>query len=65
MGKLEFCTPMLGRRGFLWSCAVLSAGGVAFGLPGSIVARQPAGKTEFVVINGWVVPTQYLRKEQT
>lgn len=63
MGKLELCTPVLGRRRFIRSCVLLGVGGAVFGLPGD-VARHPASSNGFVVINGWVVPTQYLRKVQ-
>ncbi|MBA6116878.1 twin-arginine translocation signal domain-containing protein [Pseudomonas putida] len=63
MGKLKFCTPLLGRRGFLRNCALLGVGGAVFGaLPE--VARKPAEPVGHVLINGWVLPSQYFRNEQ-
>lgn len=63
MGKLQFCTPLLGRRGFLGGCVVLGVGGALFGFSAG-VARKPAEKTGFVVINGWVLPSEYFRNAQ-
>lgn len=56
----ELPTSVLGRRGFIKACALLSLGGLTFGFS-KIVARPSAEKTEFVVINGWVLPAQYFR----
>jgi len=50
----------LGRRGFLRNCVLLSAGAAVFGV-GASVPRKPAAKGEFVVINGWVLPSEYFR----
>lgn len=61
MGKLQFSTLQLGRRGFLHGCVVLGLGGATFGFSAS-AASKPAARTEFVVINGWVLPSQYFRK---
>lgn len=63
MGKLTLCTALLGRRGFLQSCVLLGVGGAVFG-GGADVARKPVKKTGYVVINGWVLPSQYFRNEQ-
>ena len=63
MGKLQFCIPHLGRRGFLQGCVVLGVGGAIFGFSGD-VARKPAEKGGFVVVNGWVLPSKYLRNGQ-
>lgn len=62
MGKLTFCTAQLGRRGFLQSCVLLGVGGVVFGATAA-VASQPADRSGFVVINGWVLPSRYFRNE--
>ncbi|WP_322362988.1 twin-arginine translocation signal domain-containing protein [Pseudomonas sp. Teo4] len=65
MGKLTFCGPLWGRRGFLRGCVLLGVGGALFGVS-SRVAHKPVVKpeTEFVVINGWVLPSQYFRDGQ-
>jgi len=60
MGKLQFLTRQLGRRGFLRNCVLLSAGAAVFGV-GASVPRKPAVKGEFVVINGWVLPSEYFK----
>jgi hypothetical protein len=52
----------LGRRGFLQSCVLLGVGGAVFGVAAD-VARKPVEKPGFVVINGWVLPSQYFRNE--
>ena len=63
MGKFTLCTPHFGRRGFLQSCVLLGVGGAVFGVSAG-VARKPVEKTGYVVINGWVLPSQYFRNEQ-
>ncbi|CAM4062065.1 hypothetical protein CCOS865_03476 [Pseudomonas reidholzensis] len=63
MGKLQFCSPLLGRRGFLRSCAVLGVGGALFGVNAS-AASKPADPAGFVVINGWVLPARYFKDGQ-
>ncbi|WP_236707547.1 hypothetical protein [Pseudomonas sp. Leaf58] len=45
------------------SCILLGVGGVVFG-GAAVVARQPAARSEFVVINGWVLPSRYFRNER-
>ncbi|AXM94944.1 hypothetical protein GCM10011247_14930 [Pseudomonas plecoglossicida] len=65
MGKLVYCAA-LGRRGFLRNCVLLGVGGAVFGvLPGTAraAASEPAEPKGFVVINGWVLPSQYFRKQ--
>ena len=60
MEKLTFCTAQLGRRGFLQSCVLLGVGGAVFGASAA-VAGKTAEKPGFVIINGWVLPSRYLR----
>ena len=65
MGKLKYCAAP-GRRGFLRNCVLLGVGGALFGVaPG--IARAAADKSVepkgFVVINGWVLPSQYFRNQ--
>ncbi|MEN4826642.1 MULTISPECIES: hypothetical protein [unclassified Pseudomonas] len=38
----------------------MSAGAAVFGV-GASVPRKPAVKGEFVVINGWVLPSEYFK----
>lgn len=68
MGKLQFCSGLSGRRGFMRSCVLLGAGAVVFGAaaqaedaPVERKARQTGG---FVVINGWVLPSHYFKDGQ-
>ncbi|AUF96451.1 hypothetical protein PS623_00151 [Pseudomonas fluorescens] len=61
MGKLEFCSRLSGRRGFLRGCVVLGIGGAMFGVGASAVAKPAEKKAGFVVINGWVLPADYFR----
>ncbi|AVD83327.1 hypothetical protein C4Q28_14695 [Pseudomonas sp. SWI6] len=63
MGKLQFCAPFLGRRRFLRNCVLLGIGGAVFGTV-SRPTPKPQAKSEFVVINGWVLPSQYFRDGQ-
>lgn len=60
MGKLQFLDRQLGRRGFLRNGVLLGAGVAVFGI-GARVAREPAQKGGFVVINGWVLPSEYFK----
>jgi hypothetical protein len=60
MSELDLNTSLIGRRGFLRACAVLSLGVLTFGFA-RVVARSSADKSGFVVINGWVLPAQYFR----
>lgn len=53
----------VGRRGFLQAFGLLSLGGLVFGFS-ETVARPAATKSEFVVINGWVLPAQHFRQTQ-
>lgn len=64
MGKLQFCTPLLGRRGFIRNCVLFSAGVAVFG--GSAqAARKPEPTGRFVIINGWVLPVGYFQDERS
>ena len=67
MKETDLKTSVMGRRDFLQACALLSLGGLAFGV--SEVVAQPSPvpapvKSEFVVINGWVLPAQHFRQTQ-
>lgn len=65
MGKLQFCTPLLGRRGFIRNCVLLGAGAALFGVnANATAARKPAPKGGFVIINGWVLPVGYFQEGQ-
>lgn len=61
MREADLNTSMMGRRRFLQTSALLSIGGVMFGFS-KAVARPSAVKSEFVVINGWVLPAQHFRQ---
>ncbi|WP_176509586.1 MULTISPECIES: hypothetical protein [Pseudomonas] len=62
MGKLQFCTSSLGRRSFVRSCVLLSAGAAVFGVCANAkAARNPEPKGGFVIINGWVLPVGYFQ----
>ncbi|NIF17796.1 twin-arginine translocation signal domain-containing protein [Pantoea sp. Cy-639] len=63
MTKLRFCIPQLGRRGFLRNCAVLGAGAAVFGT-GAVARSSVVAQTDFVLINGWVLPSHYFRDGQ-
>ncbi|MFK3722057.1 twin-arginine translocation signal domain-containing protein [Pseudomonas fulva] len=66
MGKKSVCASQVGRRGFLKGCAVVGAAGAVLG-PVAAVADQtlprPTAEASeaFVVINGWVLPSQYFK----
>ena len=62
MNEPDLNNSVMGRRDFLQAFALLSLGGVTFGFS-SILARPSSEKTEFVVINGWVLPAQYFRQK--
>jgi hypothetical protein len=60
MGKLQFLDRQSGRRGFLRNGVLLGVGVAVFGIvPGA--GRKPAEKGGFVVINGWVLPSEYFK----
>jgi hypothetical protein len=63
MKKTDLNTSVMGRRDFLQAFALLSLGGLAFGFS-KAVALPSGKKSEFVVINGWVLPAQYFRQTQ-
>jgi len=54
---------VMGRRGFLQACTLLSLGWGLFGFP-EAVARPAAARSEFVVVNGWVLPAHHFRQAQ-
>lgn len=63
MGKLQFFTPLLNRRGFLGRCVLFSAGAAVFGLSGEAERKPVEPETAgFVLINGWVLPAEHFRK---
>jgi hypothetical protein len=63
MRKTDLNTSVMGRRGFLQAFALLSLGGLISGFS-EVVARPSAVESEFVVINGWVLPAQHFRQTQ-
>ncbi|MBK5354662.1 hypothetical protein JFU37_19470 [Pseudomonas sp. TH41] len=63
MREVDLNISVMGRRGFLQAFALLSLGGLTFGFS-EAVARPSGKKSEFVVINGWVLPAQYFRPTQ-
>lgn len=64
MSELDLNSPMMGRRGLLRACVLLTLGGAVFRFP-HIVTRPSVDKTEFVLVHGWVLPAQYFRQAQT
>jgi hypothetical protein len=63
MKELDLNTSVMGRRGFLQALTLLSLGGLVFGFS-KAVARPSVVKSEYVVINGWVLPAQHFRPAQ-
>lgn len=63
MRETDLKTSVMERRGFLQASALLSIGGLMFGFSKAVV-RPSAAKSEFVVINGWVLPAQHFRQTQ-
>ncbi|MHC8339816.1 hypothetical protein [Pseudomonas sp. HLT2-19-2] len=63
MRETDWNTSVIGRRGFLQAFVLFSLGGLMFGFS-KAVARPSAAKSEFVVINGWVLPAQHFRQTQ-
>ncbi|MBF8694845.1 twin-arginine translocation signal domain-containing protein [Pseudomonas fulva] len=66
MGKQSVCASQVGRRRFLKGCAVVAATGAVLGpmtaVAGQTLPRHTADTSEaFVVINGWVLPSQYFK----
>ncbi|MBA5708568.1 twin-arginine translocation signal domain-containing protein [Pseudomonas fulva] len=66
MGKQSVCASQVGRRRFLKGCAVVGATGAVLGpmtaVAGQTLPRHTADTSEaFVVINGWVLPSQYFK----
>ncbi len=63
MRDTDLKTSAMGRRGFLQAFTLLSLGWGIFGFSEAVV-RPPAVKSEFVVINGWVLPAHHFRQTQ-
>jgi hypothetical protein len=63
MRETDLKTSVMGRRGFLQAFTLFSLGLGVFGLSKAVV-RPPAVKSEFVVINGWVLPAHHFRPAQ-
>ncbi|VVM43372.1 hypothetical protein PS662_00414 [Pseudomonas fluorescens] len=64
MHDLDLNTSVMDRRGFLQAFALLSLGGLMFGLSEAVVRPSVVKtdvKSEYVVINGWVLPAQHFR----
>lgn len=66
MGKQSVCASQVGRRRFLKGCAVVGATGAVLGpmtaVAGQTLPRHTADTSEaIVVINGWVLPSQYFK----
>ncbi|KTT16521.1 twin-arginine translocation signal domain-containing protein [Pseudomonas putida] len=66
MGKQSVCASQVDRREFLKGCAVVGATGAVLGpmtaVAGQTLPRHTADTSEaFVVINGWVLPSQYFK----
>ncbi|MVV48694.1 hypothetical protein EJA72_10635 [Pseudomonas sp. PB120] len=64
MKELDLNSSAMGRRGFLQAFTLLSIGGLAFGFSSVLARPAAAAKTEFVVINGWVLPARHFRHPQ-
>lgn len=64
MNKLDLNTFAMDRRNFLRAFALLSLGGLIFGFS-QAGARPAAGKSEYIVVNGWVLPAQHFQPSQT
>lgn len=61
MSAVDNKKPGIGRRGFLRALAILGVGAATWGLH-KIVALPEDKNSEFVVVNGWVLPAQYFRQ---
>ncbi|MEJ5056648.1 MULTISPECIES: hypothetical protein [unclassified Pseudomonas] len=64
MSEADLNTSVPGRRRFLQALALLSLVGLTVGFS-KVGSRPPAEKPGFVVINGWVLPSQYFRQTRT
>ena len=51
----------IGRRGFLRVLALLGVGAATWGLH-KIIELPADERSDFVVVNGWVLPAQYFRR---
>lgn len=62
MREPDLKTSVMGRRGFLQAFTLLGLGWGLFGFSETVVRpAAPAVKSEFVVINGWVLPAHHFR----
>ncbi|MHC8320946.1 hypothetical protein ACYZT4_09645 [Pseudomonas sp. GB2N2] len=67
MNELDLNTSVMSRRGLLQTFTLLSLGGLVFGFSEAVVRPsviKSVTKSEFVVINGWVLPAQHFRQTQ-
>lgn len=60
MSERVLNSSVISRRGLIRAFALLSLGGLVVKFSG-VGSRPPAGKSEFVVINGWVLPAAHFR----
>jgi hypothetical protein len=63
MKETDLNTSVIGRRGFLQAFTLLGLGWGVFGSC-KVVAKPAAATSEFVVINGWVLPAHHFRQGQ-
>jgi hypothetical protein len=64
MNELDLNISAMDRREFLQALALLSLGGLVFGCS-EAVARPVVVKSEYIVVNGWVLPAQHFQPAQT
>lgn len=70
MGTFQYCSGLSGRRLFMRNTVLLGAGAWLFGaragtaLAGEGERKAGQGQGGFVVVNGWVLPSRYLRDGQ-
>jgi hypothetical protein len=64
MNELDLNTSVIDRRSFLQAVALVSLGGLIFGFSEAVARPSVIKKSEYVVINGWVLPAQHFRQEQ-
>jgi hypothetical protein len=60
MNERDSNSSAIGRRELLQAFTLLSLGGLIFGFS-EAVARPVVIKSEYVVIDGWVLPAQHFR----
>lgn len=64
MSELDLNIFAMDRRDFLQAFALLSLGGLIFGCS-EAVAQPAVVKSEYIVVNGWVLPAQHFQSAQT